>query len=204
MQTGVDEEFDLFYSLYVYSAEINTKGIELAYGKISNMLTAIIFSSNRFEGEIPESIANLRGLHILGLSNNSLSGPIPSSMGKLVALESLDLSNNRLSGQIPPELAQITFLEFFNVSNNHLTGLIPQGKQFDTFEIGSFNGNPGLCGKPLSKQCESFQPSQKQDSGSHHSLFEIYLEIILIGYASGLIVGVVLGNIFAKRRRGGL
>ncbi|ESR36604.1 hypothetical protein CICLE_v10029798mg [Citrus x clementina] len=57
--------------------------------------TAIILSSNRFDGVIPTSIANLKGLQVLNLDNNNLQGHIPSCLGNLTNLESLDLSNNR-------------------------------------------------------------------------------------------------------------
>ncbi|MBA0852619.1 hypothetical protein Goshw_007696 [Gossypium schwendimanii] len=46
-----------------------------------------------------------------------------------------------------------TFLEVLNLSNNNLVGPIPHGNQFDTFDNDSYNGNLGLCGLPLSKQC---------------------------------------------------
>jgi hypothetical protein len=68
-------------------------------------------------------------------------------------LESLDLSWNHLSGEIPQELANITFLETLDLSNNNLEGRIPQSHQFGTFENSSFEGNTGLCGAPLSRQC---------------------------------------------------
>ncbi|KAK1567430.1 hypothetical protein Q3G72_012167 [Acer saccharum] len=184
---------------YAYSMTISNKGIELNYGKISNMLTSIILSGNKFVGEIPKSIANLRGLNNLNLSHNNLEGHIPSSLGNLKALESLDLSSNRLSGNIPQQIAEITSLEVFSVSYNHLTGFIPQGKQFDTFENSSYHGNPGLCGKPLSKHCETSKPSKKEKEDSEFP-FVFGWKIVLIGFSSGLIVGVVLGQEFYTRK----
>ncbi|XP_031272565.1 receptor-like protein 6 [Pistacia vera] len=114
LYTGIDERIDLLPSIYDYSMRLSTKGIELEYVRISNLLTAIIFSSNKFEGQIPPSIANLRGLRFLVLSNNNLKGSIPPSMANLTVLESLDLSNNKLSGQIPQQLEDLTFLSNFN------------------------------------------------------------------------------------------
>ena len=70
---------------------------KIEYVKIPNMLTGIWLSSNRFEGENPFSISNLKGLRYLDLSNNKLvGGIIPSSLGNLAVLVSLDLSNNNL------------------------------------------------------------------------------------------------------------
>ncbi|KAK3232439.1 hypothetical protein Dsin_004320 [Dipteronia sinensis] len=190
-----------FYDIsdYAYSMTISNKGIELNYGKISNMLNSIILSGNKFEGEIPESIASLRGLNNLNLSHNNLEGHIPSCLGNLTALESLDLSSNRLSGNIPQQLVEITSLEVFNVSYNHLTGLIPQGKQFDTFENNSYHENLGLCGKPLSKHCEKSELPKKGDEDLE-STFVFDWKIVLIGFASGLIVGVALGQEFYRRK----
>jgi len=120
----------------------------------------IDFSNNRFEGEIPEVVGSLKGLHLLNLSNNALNGHIPSSLGNLTCIESMDISQNKLFGEIPLQLTQLFFLESFNVSNNRLTGPTPHGNQFDTFQNSSFEGNSGLCGSPLSKKCEAFQSAQ--------------------------------------------
>ncbi|XP_004305667.1 PREDICTED: receptor-like protein 12 [Fragaria vesca subsp. vesca] len=181
------------------------KGVELKYFKTPYLLRLIDLSSNRFEGQIPALIGNLRALHLLNLSNNTLTGPIPSSFGNLTAVESLDLSQNQLSGKIPSDLAQLTFLAYFNVSHNLLYGPIPQGRQFDTFQENMYQGNSGLCGKPLSKKCEDSESAtpqtptfeQEEDSG-----FQIELDwyVILPGVVTGLIVGVWLEKTFGQPR----
>ncbi|XP_042973974.1 putative receptor like protein 25 [Carya illinoinensis] len=186
---------------------MTNKGIALFYEKVQDLFKAIDISSNRFGGEIPESIGNLRGLHLLNLSNNVLTGHIPQSLANLTELESLDLSENNLSGEIPQQLTQLTFLGFFNVSNNLLTGPIPQGNQFGTFGNNSFEGNSELCGRPLSKDCEdsnalptppSISIDQSQESGS---AFEFGWKVIVVGYAFGLVVGVTIGHIVITRKR---
>ncbi|XP_042973975.1 receptor-like protein 7 [Carya illinoinensis] len=100
---------------YNYTMTMTNKGIAIFYKKVQELLKAIDISSNRFGGEIPESIGNLRGLHLLNLSNNVLTSHIPPSLANLTELESLDLSKNNLSGEIPQQLTQLTFLGFFNV-----------------------------------------------------------------------------------------
>ncbi|KAK9217249.1 hypothetical protein WN943_005874 [Citrus x changshan-huyou] len=89
---------------YDYSSTISNKGQMMSYGKILNILSDISLSSNRFDGEIPTSVSNLRGLQILSLANSSLHGHIPSCLGKPTDLESLDLSDNYLSDKIPQQL----------------------------------------------------------------------------------------------------
>ncbi|KAI4319907.1 hypothetical protein MLD38_033448 [Melastoma candidum] len=118
-----------FYGSYDYTMTLIYKGIKLHYPKISDVLMMVDFSVNRFQGMIPDTVGELKGLRGLNFSNNLLIGHIPSSLGNLVELESLDLSNNELSGQIPQSLAVITFLSFLNLSNNDLSGQIPRGRQ---------------------------------------------------------------------------
>ncbi|KAK9218200.1 hypothetical protein WN943_006837 [Citrus x changshan-huyou] len=191
----------LLMTTYDYLLTMNIKGRMMAYNKIPDILAGIILSNKTFDGAIPASIANLKGLQVLNLQYNNLQGLIPSCLGNLTNLESVDLSNNKFSGRIPQQLVELTFLAFFNVSDNYLTGLIPQGKQFATFDNTSFDGNSGLCGKPLSKGCESGEAPSNEDhtEGSEESLFSGASDwkIILIGYAGGLVAGLVLGFNFS-------
>ena len=189
---------------YPYSMKIINKGREIMYSKIIEVFTAIDLSSNEFNGKISEFIGNLNGFQLLNLSNNNLTGHIPLSLGDLTTLESLDLSQNNLSGRIPWQLTQLTFLESFNVSHNQLTGLIPHGKQFDTFENSSFVGNLGLCGNPLSKKCENHEQAPLPSSGikgvqDYWFHIEFDWKIILPGYVSGLIIGVIVGNVVTEK-----
>nr|XP_023896564.1 receptor-like protein 9DC3 [Quercus suber] len=186
----------VWYRYFSFSLELTNKGIKIVYEKVQDTLKVVDLSNNRFEGEISEVIGNLKGLHLLNLSNNCLTGHIPSLLGNLTELESLDFSQNNLSGQIPQQLLQLTFLAFFNLSNNHLTGPIPQGQQFATFQSNSYLGNTGLCGSPLTKNCETSTqppPNPKQGEGSNFpSKFDWI--VIMMGYGSGLVVGLVIGN----------
>ncbi|XP_059436059.1 receptor-like protein 30 [Corylus avellana] len=68
---------------FLYSVTVANKGLNLDYKKIQDVFKVIDFSSNRFEGEIPELLGSLKGLHLLNLSNNTLTGHIPSSLGNL-------------------------------------------------------------------------------------------------------------------------
>ncbi|KAK3410975.1 hypothetical protein EUGRSUZ_J02998, partial [Eucalyptus grandis] len=185
---------------YHYSMTIINKGIAMEYAKILGYLNVIDLLSNNFIGEIPNSVGSLTELRLLNISNNNLTGPIPSSLANLIQLESLDLSSNKLSGVIPPALTHLIFLAFFNVSDNHLSGPIPQANQFTTFENNSFGGNFGLCGGPLTKKCGNpidsplAPPSSafaEEDAGTWFE--ELDWKIVLIGFGSGLVIGVVMG-----------
>jgi len=137
------------YSYYQDSVTVSNKGQEIKYEKILTIFTAIDFSSNHFEGPIPEMLMKFKAIHVLNFSNNAFSGEIPSTLANLKQLESLDLSNNSLVGEIPVQLASLSFLSYLNLSFNHLVGIIPTGTQLQSFEASSFEGNDGLYGPPL-------------------------------------------------------
>ncbi|KAM0949351.1 putative protein kinase RLK-Pelle-LRR-XI-1 family [Dioscorea sansibarensis] len=153
---------------------LNLRGNNLS-GKIPSRiggvgkLTRLDLSRNKLSGDIPNKLGNLKYLILLDLSGNELSGPIPYQLGNLVYLrELLDLSSNELSGSIPSNLAKLNKLQKLNVSHNNLSGQIPESlsrmSSLDTvdfsynykltggvptgkaFQIGSYEGNSGLCG----------------------------------------------------------
>ncbi|GAY64367.1 hypothetical protein CUMW_232970 [Citrus unshiu] len=161
-------DFYRYFPQNDYSITMSNKGQMMTHDKIPDILKGIILSSNRFDGEIPTSIANLKGLQVISLASNNLQGHIPPCLGSLTNLESLDLSKNRL-----------TFLEFFNATHNNLTGPIPQANQFPAFGYSSSNGNSRLCGKPLPKECASDW------------------KIVLTGYTGRIVVGLVFGFNFS-------
>ncbi|XP_062010251.1 receptor-like protein 7 [Rosa rugosa] len=168
-------DFTYYENVFLYySITIMSKGVERYYPKIQEDLILIDISSNNFEGKIPEFIGTLKGIWSLNISNNSLTGSIPSSLGNLSRLESLDLSHNKLSGPVP------------------------RGIHFTTFDSTSYQGNQGLCGDVLPKKCENYEgtqlpPSTSEDNDSDAGI-ELDCKFVVAGFASGLLVGVVLAD----------
>ncbi|KAF2318898.1 hypothetical protein GH714_011528 [Hevea brasiliensis] len=187
---------------YDYSVSLTLKGLEIELVKIQTLLTSIDLSGNKFTGEIPQSIGKLKSLKLLNLSHNQLTGNIQPSLGNLSNLESLDLSSNLLVGRIPMQLTYLTFLEVFRVSHNQLEGPIPEGKQFNTFDSTSYEGNLGLCGFPLEK-CDSGErkkpTTSKEDDSKSKNGFG--WKAVLAGYGCGVIFGVVMGYVVFKTRK---
>ncbi|MBA0733622.1 hypothetical protein Gogos_017615, partial [Gossypium gossypioides] len=182
------------------SLNVTTKGsdIELEYKRSLPIFSGIDFSSNKFYGKIPDVIGELHAIHMLNLSHNNFIGHIPPSLGNLMELESLDLSSNKLSGRIPSQLTNLTFLAVLNFSDNNLVGPIPHGNQFDTFENDSYHGNLGLCGFPLTKQCDNGDEPKppaskfKEDEGSPISFL---WQLVMMGYGCGAVLGLSTGYI---------
>ncbi|KAG2630543.1 hypothetical protein PVAP13_3KG531730 [Panicum virgatum] len=178
---------------YQDSVSISYKGFFVTFDRILTTLTAIDISDNALEGIIPVSIGNLVSLHVLNMSHNAFSGEIPPQLGSITALESLDLSSNMLSGEIPQELTNLTFLSTLNLSNNQLDGSIPQSRQFGTFQNSSFDGNVGLCGPPLSKQCGSMDAQSKTNlKSSSHSVDVVLFLFVGVGFGVGFAAAIIV------------
>ncbi|GLT81196.1 hypothetical protein SLA2020_525940 [Shorea laevis] len=155
---------------YQYSLVVTWKGFDYELQGILTIFNSIHLSNNKFEGEIPDVIGKLSSLKGLNLSHNNLTSHIPPSLGNLTNLEWLDLSSNELTGKIPDEL----------------------GNQFNTFGNGSYEGNLGLCGIPLSKSCDGIgtAPSSFQEKDE---LWRFGWRIVVLGYGCGVVFGLLMG-----------
>ncbi|TVU41194.1 hypothetical protein EJB05_14693, partial [Eragrostis curvula] len=161
---------------------------ELNYGDRISEVAGIDLSLNHLTGGIPDEITSLDGMVTLNLSWNQLSGKIPENIGAMKFLESLDLSRNNLSGEIPPSLTDLTCLSYLGLSYNSLTGRIPSGRQLDTLctEYPSmYDGNNGLCGPPLKRNCPRSKLPVRGNQKVSAELIFFYL-----GLGSGFTVGL--------------
>ncbi|PHT99041.1 hypothetical protein BC332_32034 [Capsicum chinense] len=182
------------FSSYI-SLIVATKGLDPELPRVLTTYMIIDLSRNIFECYLPSIIGDLVGLRTLNLSHNCLEGHIPASLQHLSALESLDLSSNKIGGDIVQQLVSLKSLEVLNLSHNHLVGCIPKGKQFDTFENSSYQGNDGLRGLPLSKDCigddgvpQMTTPVGLDDDEEEGDL--ISWQTVLMGFGCGLVIGL--------------
>ncbi|XP_056842471.1 receptor-like protein 35 [Raphanus sativus] len=213
-----DEEMYMGSGYYHDSMVLMNKGVAMELVRILKIYTAVDFSGNKLEGEIPNSIGLLKELRVLNLSSNAFSRRIPPSLGDLKALESLDVSRNKLSGGIPQELGSLSYLSHMNFSHNHLAGLVPGGTQFRTQGCSSFDDNDGLFGPALDEVCRRTNPERDETpleperEGEHEE--EVLSWVAAgVGFVPGIIFGFTIGcmlisyrpewfvNIFGPSRR---
>lgn len=135
-------------SVYLHDNQLS--GLIPAIFSTDSHIEELDLSSNSLTGVIPLTISQLGELHSLDLSHNNLSGGIPGTLILNSKLEFLFLENNELFGIIPPELVSLHNLVLANVSDNFLLGPIPGGP-WPLFPASAFEGNPGLCGPPLTR-----------------------------------------------------
>ncbi|KAK6281377.1 hypothetical protein POUND7_015202 [Theobroma cacao] len=183
--------------------EIVSKGRKYEYSKIIPLVNTLDLSSNNLVGEIPDHITELSALGTLNLSWNHLTGKIPENIANLQRLETLDFSHNNLSGPIPPSMSSMTLLNYLNLSFNNLSGQIPSSNQFQTFNDPSiYQGNPELCGPPLSISCSSPRNGYGEDKngdleGEDRSEKLWFYASMALGFAIGF--WVVCGSLVIKR-----
>lgn len=87
-------------------------------------LKELYLSFNGFEGKI-DFITSLTSLCIIHIYNNKFSGEIPTGIGELKNIEILQLSDNNLTGSLPKECVKPSKMRYLDVSMNKLNGRIP-------------------------------------------------------------------------------
>ncbi|XP_038699727.1 receptor-like protein 2 [Tripterygium wilfordii] len=129
--------------------------VHLRRNKLSGPMTQFLgmtdlinLGENNFSGQLPNWIGNFSDLGILILRANQFHGDIPIHLCNLNQLNILDLSSNSLSGRLPPCLSNFLFISGSNLWYPFELG------QFTTFNNSCYEGNPLLCGLPLSNNCD--------------------------------------------------
>ncbi|KFK30772.1 hypothetical protein AALP_AA6G024300 [Arabis alpina] len=159
-------------------------------------LKSLYLSNNQFEGTISgDAFEGMGWLKKLHLSQNKFTGEIPISMAKLPKLLELRLDGNQFSGQIPEfEHKQLVL----NLSNNALTGLIPESLSMMDPKV--FEGNKGLCGKPLETECDSLLLEVSPPQLEVRPKSSAIVSLVITSVVTALTVIIILGVIFLLNR----
>ncbi|XP_031111006.1 receptor-like protein Cf-9 [Ipomoea triloba] len=146
----------------------------------------------------------------LDLSCSQLLGTIDSNstLFHLSHLQKLNLAGNRFDGSfISHKFGDFSYLTHLNLSSSRLSGCIPKGNQFNTFEKSSYEGNDGLRGYPMTKDCGNGVSSQPPTLEVLHQednvsiLYGFTWKVVLLGYGYGTIFGMVMGSLMLLTRK---
>ncbi|KAJ8567849.1 hypothetical protein K7X08_020571 [Anisodus acutangulus] len=152
-------------------------------------LRTISVLDNKFQGSLP-TLNKLPLLKSAYFSNNKFSGPIDGKIFEgMNTLKKLYLAENEFTGQLPPIIGELPNFKELNVKNNKFEGPIPAS--YLKLSFSSFDGNPGLCGPPLSKSC-SEEEQKKQESSS--SVWKIFLIVVVVTVVIGIIVFILISR----------
>ncbi|XP_048317804.2 receptor-like protein EIX2 [Ziziphus jujuba] len=202
--SGLKSE-DIEEITYQGKLKVIAKGRVLLYDSILYIFNSIDLSNNNLSGDIPMELTELIKLGNLNLSKNQLTGQLPSSIGNFEWIETLDISMNHISGPIPLSMTSLTFLSHLNLSYNNLSGKIPTTNQFLTLDDPSiYQGNAGLCGRPLSTECtdsSQSKPGGDEEDGDGDGGDKFEKLGLIISILIGFLVGFwgVCGTLIIKR-----
>ncbi|KAJ6303408.1 hypothetical protein OIU77_017311 [Salix suchowensis] len=172
-------------------------------------LEILNIEENKINDVFPSWLGIFPKLRVLILRSNRLHGVIgkPRATFEFQRLQIVDLSDNCFWGKLPLEYfrnwtAMKTIykerpLYMQVVPSFQLTGY---GMTYP-FDYSMTMTNKGLCGKPLSRKCgngEDSLPAAKRGSAAY--AIEFGWKVVVIGYASGLVMGVILGCVIDTRK----
>lgn len=113
-------------SLVNFDASYNQLEGDLSELRSLTKLASLHLFGNKFSGEIPKEIGDLKNLTELSLYGNNLTGPLPQKLGSWVGMQYLDVSDNSFSGPIPPHLCKHNQIDELALLNNSFSGTIPE------------------------------------------------------------------------------
>ncbi|KAL6330048.1 hypothetical protein AAG906_039965 [Vitis piasezkii] len=160
-------------------------------------LQVLILRSNRFHGAIGSWHANLRfpKLRIIDLSGNEFIGDLPSlyfqNWDAMKLADANHLEYMRVNQDIQSAGHTYTFNYMYSMTMTN-KGMQRFYEEIpDIFIAIDFSG---LCGSPLSRACESSEASPPTlTSSKQGSTREFDWKFVLMGYGSGLVIGVSIG-----------
>ncbi|XP_019155351.1 PREDICTED: probable LRR receptor-like serine/threonine-protein kinase At3g47570 [Ipomoea nil] len=115
----------LWHNLLGSNDPLNDLAFITSLSNCSN-LNIFAIDENRFEGKLPNTIANLSSkLHFLYLRENKIFGTIPKGIKNLVSLIGFSIGDNLLSGVIPSEIGELHKLQLLSLEDNQLFGKMP-------------------------------------------------------------------------------
>nr|CDM85725.1 unnamed protein product [Triticum aestivum] len=172
-------------------------------GKIPVIITKLKFlhhlnlAGNNISGSIPLGMSNLTAMTRMAVRIGSFpyqayanaAGEGGNSLSVVTKGQELKYGVGILD-MIPSSLSKITYLSFLNLSENNLTGRIPPGSQLDTLyqeHPSIYDGNSGLCGPPLQKNCSRNGTSTQDGQNRTGHGFEP------MSFRFGLVLGLIMG-----------